>query len=59
MPQPASRHGGERHDESPIMTMLHEHVPLSLLWDLTDPQGPVSEEILATEGEPEQRWWEQ
>jgi hypothetical protein len=41
-----------------VMTMLQEHVPLSLLVDLTDPAGPESAEILASEGEPETRWWE-
>jgi len=42
-----------------MMSMLHEHVPLSLLCDLTAPEGPESAEILAEEGEPETRWWEQ
>lgn len=42
-----------------VMDMLHEHVPLSLLCDLTTPDGPPSAEILAEEGEPETRWWEQ
>lgn len=42
-----------------VMSMLHEHVPLSLLCDLTAPEGPQSAEILAEEGEPESRWWEQ
>jgi hypothetical protein len=42
-----------------VMAMLHDHVPLSLLCDLTAPEGPVSSEILAEEGEPETRWWEQ
>lgn len=41
------------------MDLLHDHVPLSLLCDLTDPQGPPSAEILAEEGQPETRWWEQ
>ena len=42
-----------------VMDMLHEHVPLSLLCDLTSPEGPQSAEILAEEGEPDTRWWEQ
>jgi len=42
-----------------MMSMLHEHVPLSLLCDLTAPEGPESEEILAEEGTPDTRWWEQ
>ena len=42
-----------------VMHMLAEHVPLSLLCDLTAPEGPRSAEILAEEGEPDTRWWEQ
>jgi hypothetical protein len=41
-----------------IMTLLEHHVPLSLLLDLSGPQEPGSAEIMATEGEPETRWWE-
>ena len=40
-----------------VMTMLHEHVPLSLLCDLAA-GGPGSAEILAREGTPDVRWWE-
>lgn len=39
--------------------LLEEHVPLSLIMDLTAPDGPASQEILETEGAPEQAWWEQ
>ena len=42
-----------------VMSMLHDHVPLSLLCDLTSPEGPESAEILAEEGEPADKWWEQ
>lgn len=42
-----------------VMSMLHEHVPLSLLCDLTAPEGPESARILVEEGEPDTRWWEQ
>lgn len=42
-----------------VMTMLHDHVPLALLCDLTAAGGPTSAEILAEEGEPDTRWWEQ
>jgi hypothetical protein len=42
-----------------VMTMLHDHVPLSLLCDLTSIEGPHSAEILAEEGGPETAWWEQ
>jgi hypothetical protein len=41
-----------------VMSLLHEHVSLALLCDLTAPEGPASREILDTEGEPAQRWWE-
>jgi hypothetical protein len=40
------------------MSILHEHVPLALLVDLTDTAGPASAEILAEEGGPDTRWWE-
>ena len=39
--------------------LLEEHVPLSLIMDLTSPDGPASQEILDAEGAPEQAWWEQ
>lgn len=42
-----------------VMTMLHEHVPLSLILDLTTPEGPDSASILAEEGQPEDAWWVQ
>jgi hypothetical protein len=45
-------------DDELVMTMLQEHVPLALLCDLTEPSGPTSQEILDTEGEPADRWWE-
>ena len=41
-----------------VMTLLHDHVPLALLGDLTLTDGPTSAAILAAEGEPETRWWE-
>jgi hypothetical protein len=41
-----------------VMSILQEHVPLALLVDLTDTEGPASAEILAEEGGPETRWWE-
>ena len=40
-----------------VMELLSEHVPLSLLVDLTSPEGPASEEILEEEGVPEDSWW--
>jgi hypothetical protein len=41
-----------------VMDLLEEHVPLSLLLDLTAPAGPDSREILRAEGEPDVHWWE-
>jgi hypothetical protein len=41
------------------MNLLQHHVPLSLLLDLSGSEQPESAEILAEEGEPETRWWEQ
>jgi len=35
--------------DTSVMTLLHHHVPLSLLCDLLDPTGPGSAEILAVE----------
>ena len=40
-----------------VMELLSDHVPLSLLVDLTSPEGPASEEILEAEGVPENSWW--
>lgn len=40
-----------------VMELLNRGVPLSLLADLTDPDGPRSQEILAVEGGPETAWW--
>ena len=42
-----------------VMELLEEHVPLSLLMDLVAPAGPDSQDILDTEGAPEQAWWTQ
>lgn len=41
-----------------VMTLLHDHVPLSLICDLRS-DGPASSEILATEGAPAVAWWVQ
>jgi len=45
-------------EESPVMGLLGEHVPLSLMLDLTAPAGPDSESILDDEGQPDDSWWE-
>jgi hypothetical protein len=42
-----------------VMTMLHDHVPQSLLCDLRATDGPESAEILAQEGAPAVHWWVQ
>ena len=55
---PAAGPVGADH-EALVMTMLHEHVPLSLLCDLTLDEGAESAEILAEEGQPDDPWWEQ
>lgn len=45
--------------DAAVMGLLSDHVPLSLLMDLSAPAGPDSEGILEQEGEPEDSWWEQ
>jgi hypothetical protein len=35
--------------EDAPMRLLAEGLPLSLLWDLVDPQGPASEDLLQHE----------
>lgn len=50
---------GDARAESPVMELLSERVPLSLIMDLTAPAGPDSEAILDEEGEPEDAWWDQ
>jgi hypothetical protein len=46
-------------DDEHVMALLHEHVPLALLCDLSEPEGPTSAEILEAEGGPDDHWWEQ
>jgi hypothetical protein len=41
-----------------VRELLAEHVPISLLMDLVPPTGPDSQDILDTEGAPEDAWWE-
>ncbi|GAA0297730.1 hypothetical protein [Kineococcus aurantiacus] len=43
----------------PVMEMLSEHIPLSLIMDMVSPDGPHSAELLAAEGLPDQEWWKQ
>lgn len=40
-----------------VMDLLEEHVPLTLLMDLSGPTGPDSQDILRTEGRPVSTWW--
>ncbi len=41
-----------------VMALLNQHVPLALLADLAQPEGPASPKILADEGLPDEPWWE-
>lgn len=50
---------GTTHDGEQVMGLLEEHVPLSLIMDLSEPAGPDSRAILQTEGAPEATWWVQ
>ncbi len=44
-------------EDRQVMGLLSEHVPLSLIVDLSSPEGPSSEEIFETEGVPADSWW--
>lgn len=39
------------------MQLLSVGIPLSLLCDLTDTEGPSSRDILEQEGAPDLAWW--
>jgi hypothetical protein len=41
-----------------VMALLGSHVPLALLADLAQPEGPASPTILKDEGLPDVPWWE-
>jgi len=43
----------------PVMEMLSEHIPLSLIMDMASPDGPHSAELLESEGMPDEEWWKQ
>ena len=49
----------DRDADDRVMGLLSEHVPLSLIVDLSAPEGPDSQEILTEEGEPEDVWWDE
>ena len=55
----ANTESADHTDESEVMDLLQEHVPLALLCDLSTPEGPHSAEILAEEGQPTDTWWKQ
>ena len=59
--QGGSSHGASDVPLGPVdermMALLGSHVPLSLLLDLSAPDGPASREILDSEGRPDQSWW--
>ncbi len=59
MPDPSTESAADAAaDSGTVMGLLAEHVPLALLADLVAPDGPVSQEILESEGLPEDAWWE-
>ena len=45
-------------EDALVMGLLHRHVPIALLCDLSAPEGPESAQILAEEGLPATAWWE-
>ncbi|WP_432496336.1 hypothetical protein [Kineococcus gypseus] len=53
----ATREAAAPHGAEPVMELLSEHVPLSLILDIASPGGPRSAELLASEGLPEDEWW--
>lgn len=59
-PDPAMAEAAAEVDENAsagVMRLLNEHVPLTLLADLAQPDGPASPAILEDEGLPEVEWW--
>lgn len=56
---PQAEHPHPDQPETPVMELLEEHVPLSLIMDLSRPAGPDSADILQTEGAPQSAWWVQ
>lgn len=49
----------EEQASADVMALLSEHIPLALLADLAQPEGPLSPKILEDEGLPSDPWWEQ
>ncbi|WP_426566178.1 hypothetical protein ACPPVT_06380 [Angustibacter sp. McL0619] len=52
-------HVSLREPADSVLELLGEHVPLSLIIDLTAPEGPDSQNIMDVEGAPDQAWWTQ
>jgi len=48
----------EEQASAEVMALLGSHVPLALLADLVQPEGPASPTILKDEGLPDVPWWE-
>ena len=60
-PEPAAVDAVEKVDSeasAEVMSLLSEGVPLALLADLANPQGPESPAILEDEGLPDVAWWD-
>ncbi|MBX9245239.1 hypothetical protein ICW40_10515 [Actinotalea ferrariae] len=61
-PEPAAVEAVEQADteaSTEVMSLLAEGVPLALLADLANPDGPASPAILEDEGLPEVAWWDE
>lgn len=60
-PEPAAVEAveqGETEASAEVMSLLAEGVPLALLADLANPDGPASPAILEDEGLPDVAWWD-
>ncbi len=60
-PEEAVVEAGEQVDteaSTEVMSLLAQGVPLALLADLANPDGPASPAILEDEGLPEVAWWD-
>lgn len=60
-PEPAAVEAVEQADtehSAEVMSLLAEGVPLTLLADLANPDGPASPAILEDEGLPDVAWWD-
>ena len=57
MDEPTTNVDGATRAAPPVMNLLAEHVPLSLILDMAVPAGPHSGEILRPRV-PDDAWWE-